>query len=234
MNIDTARRFLKQTGWLAQTPASFANKLLARCALASANRRECVYRIDEQLDGLRGVVSGGFAFEIAPHERGPHLAHVFRPGFWFGELEQFAGISKVASITATRPSVFLHIGQSELMDLVGAEPECWRWLGLLGSQHLMLALGVIDDGSINDPGRRIAALLLRLADVRDADNPQDPTPELDITQEDLAHLATVSRATVVAHLDDLEKASLIGRKYGRLTLLDPQRLRRQVAGDQWL
>ncbi len=223
-----ARRFLKSTGWLAETPASFADKLLARCVLLSVDRGYRAYRIGQQPDGLRGIVSGGFGFEMAPHERGPHIAHVFRPGSWFGELEQFAEMPAVSSITATRPSVFLHINQSSLMDLLVAEPEGWRWIGLLCGQHLMIALGVVDDASIRDPGQRIAALLLRLADVRDGDRANDPTPQLDITQEDLAHMATVSRATVANHLADLERVGLIDRAYGRLTLLNPTKLRNQV------
>ena len=72
----------------------------------------------EETDGLRGVVSGGFAFTIAIHERGPHLAHAFRPGSWFGELELFAGIPKISSITATRPSIILHLDQDNFEELV--------------------------------------------------------------------------------------------------------------------
>ena len=94
--------------------------------------------------------------------------------------------------------------------------------------HLELAIGIIDDGSLREPGRRIAALLLRLADVRKGDHPHDPRPELDITQSDLAHLATVSCATIVAHLDELEQLGLVARSYGRLTLVDPAGLRARV------
>lgn len=224
-----ARHFLRSRGWLAATPASFADKLLGRCVLLSVDRGYRGYRIGQQPDGLKGIVSGGFGFEIAPHERGPDLAHVFRPGSWFGELEQFAGMPAVSSITATRPSTLLYINQSSLMDLLVDEPAAWRWIGLLCAQHLITALGVVDDASIKDPGQRIAALLLRLADVRDGDHAHDPTPQLDITQEDLAHLATVSRATVATYLADLERVGLIARTYGRLTLLNPTKLRDRVS-----
>jgi CRP/FNR family transcriptional regulator, cyclic AMP receptor protein len=230
--VHTARCFLKQTGWLAETPPSFADKLLARCSLVSVDRRERVYQIGDEPDGLYGVVAGGFAFEMAPHERGPHLAHIFRPGFWFGDGEQFAVVPRIATIRATRPSKLLHIPQLDFMELVATESDTWRWIGLLGFEHLTLALGIIDDASIPNPWQRIGALLLRLANVRMADREYDPTPEIDITQEDLARLATLSRSTVSAHLNDLEKAGLIERIYGRLTLLDPSRLRRQIAIDR--
>jgi CRP/FNR family cyclic AMP-dependent transcriptional regulator len=226
--IQEAKNYLKQHGWLADTPASFADNLLRRCQISSLARGATPFRMGEQPDGLRGVVAGGFAFEIAIHERGPHLAHVFRPGFWFGELEQFAGIPKISSITATRPSTILHLDQAAFNGLVTEEPESWRWVGLLASQHLELAIGVIDDATLREPAHRIVALLLRLADVRKNDNPHDPQPEIDIKQIDLAHLATVSRSTVVSHLQDLERAGLIERDYGQLKLLDPARLRRCI------
>ena len=48
-------------------------------------------------------------------------------------------------------------------------------------------------------------------------------------QSDLAHLAVVSRSTLVAHLQDLERADLIGREYSLIKLLDPAQLRKQIA-----
>jgi CRP/FNR family cyclic AMP-dependent transcriptional regulator len=227
--IQDARNYLQRYGWLADTHASFANKLLRRCQMTSLPRGSTPFRMGEEPDGLRGIVSGGFAFDIAMHERGPHLAHVFRPGAWFGELELFGGIPKISSITATRPSVILHLDQENFEDLVEDIPEAWRWIGLLASQHLELAIGVVDDSSIRDPAHRIGALLLRLADVRRNNNSNDPQPTIDIKQSDLAHLAVVSRSTLVSHLQDLERVGLISRQYSLIKLLDPAQLRKQIA-----
>lgn len=78
---------------------------------------------------------------------------------------------------------------------------------------------------IREPGARIAAILLRLAGVRVHEQLPDPAPELDVTQEDLASLANVSRATVSDHCARLESAGLISRAYGRVQLLDLKGLR---------
>jgi len=193
-----------------------------------AVRGEIVYRLGEAPDGLRGVVSGGFAFEIAPHERGPNFAHLFRPGFWFGEAEMFDGRPKIATIAATRESVYLHLSRSQLSELIAEDLETWRWLGLLGGRHLEIALGIIDDSTLRHPGHRITAILLRLASVRLADIADDPQPELDLTQSDIAHLATLSRATVAEHLDKLEREGLVSRAYRRLTILDPAGMRERL------
>ncbi|MFD0979675.1 Crp/Fnr family transcriptional regulator [Tropicimonas aquimaris] len=227
--IDEARVFLKRRGWLSGTPSRFADALLARCQLRSAERGVAVYRIGAPYDGLYGVVSGGFAFEIAPYERGPSLAHFFRPGFWFGEAEIFDARPQIATIVATRDSTLVHLSLSELRGLIAEEPETWRWIGQLCGQHLELTLGVVDDQMLRDPGERITAILLRLADVRQADNPEDPNPEIDVTQSDLAQLANLSRAAVVSKLQALEREGRIARSYGRVTLLDTGAMRSRLA-----
>jgi CRP/FNR family cyclic AMP-dependent transcriptional regulator len=229
LELDGARRFLKQCGWLANTPASFADALLSQCSLDAVQRGDCVYQLGDPPDGLYGVISGALRFEIAPHERGPNITHIMSPGFWFGEGELFDGRPRIGSFIATRPSAYLHISQRAFMELAGEKPEAWRWIGLLASQHLFLALAIIDDASIRDPGARISALLLRLADVRDKGQPRDPFPQIDITQSDISLLTAVSRATVVAHLQKLEKSGLIARSYRSLTLLNPEGLRDRVA-----
>jgi CRP-like cAMP-binding protein len=227
--IIEARAFLKRQGWLSGTPPHFADALLAQCEMGSVERGTAVYRIGAQYDGLYGVVSGGFAFEIAPYERGPNLAHFFRPGFWFGDSESFDARPQIATIVATRSSTFLHLPLPKLRALATREPETWRWIGQLCAQHVELALGVIDDQIMRDPGERLAALLLRLADVRQADDPEDPQPVIDATQTDLAQLANLSRAAVVKWLQVLENEGLIARAYGSITLLEPVAIRDRLA-----
>ena len=225
---DEARAFLKRRGWLSGTPSRFADALLARCQLGSAKRGAAVYRIGSPYDGLRGVVSGGFAFEIAPFERGPNLSHFLRPGFWFGDAESFDARPQIATIVATRESTFLHLPLSELRGLVAEDPEAWRWIGQLCGQHVDLALGVIDDQTLRDPGDRITASLLRLADARTADVPENQRPEIDVTQSDLAQLANLSRAAVVKQLQALENDGHITRTYGCVTLLNPRAMRARL------
>jgi DNA-binding MarR family transcriptional regulator len=64
--------------------------------------------------------------------------------------------------------------------------------------------------------------------VRVHEHLSDPEPELDLTQEDLALLANISRTTVSEHLGEMEAAGLISRAYGRVRILDPNRLRASI------
>jgi CRP/FNR family transcriptional regulator, cyclic AMP receptor protein len=215
--------------WLAKIPASFRKDLLAHCKNRRMTTGQTVFRSGDTPDGLYGVISGGFALEMSPHERGPNFTHIFRPGSWFGEAELVDDRPRIVTIAATRPSECLFISKRDFMAIAQCEPDAWRWLGVLATEHLQLALGAIDDLTIRRPGPRIAAILLRLGGVRLSDLAHDPAPQIDLTQQDLSHVANISRATVAEHLGQFEKAGFIECSYGRMTIRDPAALRAHLA-----
>ena len=228
MEYREACRFLSPRSWLAKMPANLRDAVLAACTLPHFERGQRVYSIGEPPTGLWGVVTGGFALEFATGEHGPHFAHSFRPGMWFGEGESFERRPHFTTIAATRPSSCLHLPLSTLEAIARTHPSIWRSVGILAGAHVADALGALSDGTIRDPLARIAAILLRLAGVRVHEHLSDPRPELDVTQEDLALLANVSRGTVQTQLAQLESAGLVARSYGRLQILDPERLRAAI------
>ena len=216
-------------GWLSGVPVEFGRELVSLGELRKANTGEYVHRAGNPQDGLRGIVSGAFAIEMAPFERGPNLIHLFRSGDWMGEIELIKGLPNVVSVKATRPSEYIHIATPDIKKLASANPETWRWIGSLAAEHLLTAMGIMDDLTIRDPSRRIAALLLRLAGVRSIDRPIEPEPEIDATQFELSHFTTLSRATIAGHLDRFEKAGLVARSYGRVKLTNTKKLREHLA-----
>lgn len=223
-----ARTFLSNHGWLSEAPVGLRTILLSQCELRKLSRGDYAYQAGDQVNGLWGVVSGGFAFSIAPHEQGPHMAHVFRPGFWFGEAEFLAGTSRRYDVRATREAHCLWLSVEKLSMVLKREPRLWQLLGSLCADHLFLAIGALDDLTIRNSRARIAAILLRLANVRLQDQPTDPTPELDIKQEDLGSLANLPRTSVTAYLGELEGQDLIQRSYGAVRIINPGGLRSLV------
>ena len=109
----------------------------------------------------------------------------------------------------------------------------WRLLGFLSANMLQLALCGVDDLMIRDSGQRIAAILLRLASVRLSEVEfVHPDQDISITQDALAAIANVSRATVAQHLSDFESAGLVTRSYGHVRILDSGRLRGRLSSDE--
>jgi CRP/FNR family cyclic AMP-dependent transcriptional regulator len=147
---------------------------------------------------------------------------------WFGEGESFEPRPHFSTVVATRPSCCLHLPLSALESIARAHPSVWRSVGVLAGAHVADALGAMSDGTVRDPTGRVAATLLRLAGIRVHEHLPDPKPELDLTQQDLAVLANMSRGTVQTQLGKLESAGLIARSYGRVQILDPERLRAAI------
>ncbi len=228
MEYAEACRLLSGRGWLAGLPAPLRDAILARSSLQSIENGRRVCKIGDTPNGLWGVVTGGFAVEFATTEHGPHLAHSLRPGMWFGECEAFAGRPRFITIAATRPSHCLHLPSAALETVAGNHPLLWRHLGILAGAHVADALGAFSDSILRDTKARIAAILLRLAGVGAHERLEDAEPELDLTQEDLALLANVSRATVHGVLMNLESTGLVARSYGRIRILDAGALRATI------
>jgi CRP/FNR family cyclic AMP-dependent transcriptional regulator len=226
---EAACRFLSSQGWLARTPPVIRDAVLKRCTLCDVAPDERVCEIGKPPSGIWGVVSGGFALEFATDEQGPHFAHIFRPGTWFGECEVFEQRAQFVTVVATRPSRCLRLSPVALDAVARDHPLLWRYVAILAGAHVADALGALSDSTIRETDARLAAILLRLAGVRLHEQLSDPEPELDLTQNDLALLANVSRATIHETLTRMESAGLIARSYGHLRILDTAGLRALIS-----
>ena len=222
-SIDAAREILRRRGWLRHLPTGLREKLLARSRLLPPlERGQYLLRFGDKADGIYGIVSGGFSFQIAPHEQGPQMVHLYRSGAWVGELAYCLGATRATSMMATRRSRTVWLPKADLQALTAAEPELWRWIALCLAQNTRIALSAIDDMTIRSPRRRLGATLMRLAGLRpDPEGEQEPAPELDLTQADLALLANMSRTVVGENLGRLEEQGFLECGYGVISLIDP-------------
>lgn len=223
------RAYLMVHGWLIDTPESFRLALLAEASPQRYERGAFIYREGDPTGGLFGLVDGAVGFEIAPYERGPNFAHVFRPGSWFGEMEILCRSARAYSLVALRPSVCLHVPLRNLEAVMCTVPAGWRYLGALCADHLGTAIGTVDDLMIRDTAQRVAAVILRLADCRARDNVREQLLEIDASQEDLAVMTNLGRAAITRCLADLEAAGFVRRGYRRLVVTDPSGLRQFLA-----
>jgi CRP-like cAMP-binding protein len=230
-SLGAAREYLRHRGWLAELPPHLREALLARSRLLPPfERGQAVFRIGDEPDGIYGTVSGTFAFQLAPNEQGPHTFHLYRPGAWFGELAHCVGKPRATTLIATRRSRCLRVPAQELEGLLNQEPELWRWLAVSLACNVKTAFCAVDDMTIRLPRRRIAAVLLRLAGSRGSGFPNvEPCREIDVTHNDIAFLANLSRSAVGENLRRLEEDGFLECSYGRIRLIDPAGLQSWVA-----
>lgn len=223
--LESAREHLRRVGWLSATPHGFREAVLERCVLRSFAPQQSLFHLADPPGGIYGLVSGGLAIMIGPAERGLYYAHFARTGFWFGEGPALTDEPRRVGVAATRQTTTLHLPLPAVRGLIASDPETLRWLALITLGHLDMAIGASDDLMIRNPARRTIAVLLRLAGCRHAG--LHPA-EIDVSQEDLARMANLSRNGVGTILRRLEKDGLIEVGYRHILLLRPTELRARL------
>ena len=215
---------LATSGWLADTPARFRDALLERCVLRRYERGETVYRAGDPAGGLYGLVAGGIGVELSPDDREPYIGTFARPGFWIGEASVLTRAPRLIGIRVFRESRLAYLPLAEWDALTRAVPDAWRWLAHLIARNERLALAVADALMIRDSGRRLAAILMLLS-TQSAPAPAGAFVEIEISQDDLARMANLSRSSTGRLLKAFEAAGIIGNAYREIRVIDHDGLR---------
>lgn len=208
-------------------PERLRAEILDRCVLRRFAAGEGIYSLGDPPGGPYGLVAGGVALFMGQAERGPYFAHFARPGVWFGEGSALTDQPRQVGAVATRDTIALQLPLPAIRTLAATEGEIWRWIAMLTSQHLGIAMGAIVDLMIRDPAERAIAVLLRLADRR-APGVVDGPVTIDTSQENLAAMANLSRNAVGTILRRLEAEDMVRIGYRQITLTAPDVLRARL------
>lgn len=217
-----------RVGWLSQTPPAFRTAVLDRCVLQAFEPDETIYMTGDASGEIYGLISGGVSVSLATGERGPFFAHFFQPGTWFGEGPLISGRPRIVGISAIRQTMLLQLPQHSMEEILRDDPNSWRHIALLTLAKLEVAISVVDDLMIRDSIQRLVAVLLRLGGCRHATPAARKAIVVDVSQEDLAAMANLSRGTANAMLRKLEEAGEITISYRQHTILKPDALRRRL------
>jgi CRP/FNR family transcriptional regulator, cyclic AMP receptor protein len=219
-NESEARDLMGRIGWLSRTPESFRMNVLRRSRLLRIDTGQPVYKLDDPPGGIYGLVSGGVAVTIAPQEHGPYFAHVMGVGAWFGLAAAMNRHSRTVGLITTRPSSLLLLPMAEFDTLVAEDPGVWRYFAVLALINSNIAMSAVDDLLIRDPARRCVAGLLRLAGLRNSTGLSPVLHEVDVTQEELAHLSNLSRNATGSVLRDMQKRGFLELAYKSIRILN--------------
>lgn len=221
--------FLAGTGWLSFTDPAFRDAVLARIEPRGFEKGEPVYRAGDAPGGLWALIEGAIEIESAAAGAAPHLMHFAVPGFWFGEGPLIAGVTRIVSVNASRPSTLATLPLADCRAILDTEPAYWRWIALLSGMTSDLAGGVVADLLLRDPVTRTAALLLRLAGVRSRAFPSDRPAPIYLSQEKIAHLVNLSRNSIIPVLHEFERNGHIEISYGVIRVLSIAGLNEVIA-----
>ncbi len=149
------------------------------------------------------------------------------PGDIFGELAMLDGEARSASVESLSECELLALPAGDVRRLLASTPETTVKLVVALVRRLREANERISRQSFQTVPSRVAGVLSQLIaeeaplEIRDG-------VTIQMTQADLAQLAGTSRESVSRFLATLERAGVVRVGRGRVTVLEPRRLRAYI------
>jgi len=150
------------------------------------------------------------------------------PGEIFGELAMLDGDKRSASAESITDGTLLALPANDVRALLARNPEIALKLVAGLVRRLRQANARLSRQSFQTVPSRVAGILLQLS--RDNQDGEGEPTEITIrmNQTDLAQLAGTSRESVSRFLAELERAGVVRSGRGRVTVLQPGKLRNYI------
>ena len=223
MQMDEAVAVARSSQWLSHQERRIQDAILSRMRLLSLPKGRILFDIEDKASELYCIVSGCAVITIAHPVQGIVNAHVIFPGRWFGEPAALGRRPRIMSVSARRPTELLALSQSQIAELLKADPDlCWTFFNLMSwnvDEHVLHAVDLL----IVDPRLRLCSRLLTFAGRVLNHLPAGPV-SIPMTQEELAVASNMSRSTVYNLLADLVEQGICALGYREVKILDMKRL----------
>ena len=166
-----------------------------------------IYHAGDDSDGIYGLASGGInlCFPLIADEA--VMFYRAEIGFWIGDSAELAAHKRSISLIASGPTRLLHLPSHEIKTLLTMLPQHWRSFYELSARNAHTAMVILSESLALTVRARICRRLLALA-------AQDPNVR--ITQDDLAKLVGVTRATLRRCITDLAAEGALETGYREL------------------
>ena len=149
------------------------------------------------------------------------------PGDFFGELAMFDGGTRSASVETLSDADLLALPASDVRRVVSEHGDIAAKLIVAIARRLRETNERVARQSFQTVPSRVAGVLSQL--IAEEAMPADREPvTIRMTQADLAQLAGTSRESVSRFLATLERAGVVAVGRGRVTVLEPRRLRAYI------
>ena len=223
MDMQVWRSRLMSGQWFSHLPASLQDSLLSAARLRSLSPGQRLFQRGDPPCGLYAVLEGAVRIGAVNEQGKEALLSLVEQPHWFGEICLFDGQARTHDAFSLGQCTLLHIPQAALLALLAEQPEHWRQLALLMSQKLRLTFIYLEQLSLMPAPTRLAHRLLMIAQGYGEIDP--PRRVLQLPQEQLASMLSLSRQTTNQILKDLQGQGILKLGYGEIEILDVERLR---------
>lgn len=191
-------------------------------------RGEVVMHQGDPGDALHIVEKGRLKVFVYGESGSETLLSIVGPGECFGELALLDGEPRSANVQALEAAETVLVRRSDFLGLLRAHPETTVRLLTALTTKIRQLTDTVSDLAFLDLEGRLAKRLLELSEHYGSDVDGAAQIEVPLTQEDLAAMVGATRASVNKLLGWYEDRHLIARNGRRITITDPDRLRRRI------
>jgi CRP/FNR family cyclic AMP-dependent transcriptional regulator len=207
---------------LADVPDEALRAVLSIARRRTFDRNEIVFHRGDPADSLHLISSGRFAVRIATPLGDQATLSVRGPGDAFGELALLGKESaRSATVCALESGETRSIYRREFTQLCREHPRVNEVLSGILADHLRRLSEQVIEAYYVPADRRVLRRVRELSELYGGG-------DVPLTQEDIAGLAGVSRATVNRVLRDEEKRGTVRLQRGRTVVLEPEALARRA------
>lgn len=226
--LDSKYAALVRAGsWFQALPGSLQQQLLLMGNLRSLAGGQRVFSRGDASDGVYCVVEGAIRItSISEGGREALLAIIEQP-HWFGEIALFDGATRTHDAWSEGPTVLLHLPRQPLEKLLDDQPAYWREFGLLLTQKMREVFLAVEEIALLPAPMRLARRLVTMAEGYGEWKDRSKRV-IQIPQEQLALMLSLSRQTVNQILKQLESQGAIRLTRGGIEILDIDKLRTLV------
>jgi len=150
------------------------------------------------------------------------------PGEIFGELAMLDGDRRSASAESITDGTLLALPANDVRSLLARNPEIALKLVAGLVRRLRAANARLSRQSFQTVPSRVAGILLQLSRDGQGEDGEEVEVTIRMNQTDLAQLAGTSRESVSRFLAELERAGVVRSGRGRVTVLQPGKLRNYI------
>jgi CRP-like cAMP-binding protein len=180
------------------------------------DKGDLLLRAGEPVEGWYAVVSGLAKLQSQSPQGRLSVFLGVAAGDWFGEGSALKAEARRYEVVALRETCLMCLPLRLFNELHATHLEFNQTLVAQMNMRLAQGMAVIEAGRIRSPEQRVALYLSRLF--------WHGRKRLDLSQEELGHLAGLSRQTVNRVLQKMQQDGLVSLAFGRVNILDEHAL----------
>ena len=214
---------LSSSAWFASLPEDLATRLASSAVLKQLTTGQQLFARYDAFDGIYCVLDGFIRIGGIREEGQEAVLAIVGSPQWFGEIALFDSERRTHDAWAETDVKLLHVRQRDLMKMLSEKPEYWKEFGRLLTEKLRLIFVAVENHVVMPPTARLANRLASMAASYGA-YADRRLRVIKVSQEQLGLMEGLSRQTVNALLNDLEKKGAILRRRGAIEIVDPEKL----------